>query len=344
MVFASGVMASRVVIVGGGFAGIGAAHRLSSCQDFEITLLEASSQLGGRVCSISPPDSRYAIELGATYIHGEEGNSLYEIARKKGMALKDNDLSKKAPTTENVDDLIVLSNGEVIPQREFEYYFEIVTLIIEELIKCANNDDWSIVINHDPSWAKNSEDTKAPPSNLTQYVHHRFHQVTADDVTTLQQQYPGATWRPHHIMECQMREEAVTNGTPLSFGVDIPSYGEFEFPLGDPAILVKGGYKSLVKEVTQSVLDYVQLNKEVTHIQQLSQRNGTTNGLVVVTCSDGSVYYADHVIVTVSLGVLKNWTGVDQTITSDSLFSPPLPLCKLDAIHKLGFGVVSVLC
>ena len=121
---------------------------------------------------------------------------------------------------------------------------------------------------------------------------------------------------------------------------DIPSYGEFEFPLGDPAILVKGGYKSLVKEVTQSVLDYVQLNKEVTHIQQLSQRNGTTNGLVVVTCSDGSVYYADHVIVTVSLGVLKNWTGVDQTITSDSLFSPPLPLCKLDAIHKLGFGVV----
>ena len=57
------------------------------------------------------------------------------------MALKDNDLSKKAPTTENVDDLIVLSNGEVIPQREFEYYFEIVTLIIEELIKCANNDD-----------------------------------------------------------------------------------------------------------------------------------------------------------------------------------------------------------
>ena len=330
-------MASRVVIVGGGFAGIGAAHRLSSCQDFKITLLEASSQLGGRVCSICSPDSSYAIELGATYIHGEEGNSLYEIARKKGMALKDNDLSsEKKPKSDNVEELIVLSNGEEIPQQEFEYYFEIVTFIIEELVKCAKNDDWSIVINHhDLIWAKTSEDTKTPPANVTQYVRRRFHQVTADDHANLQQQYPDATWRPHHIMECLMREEAVTNGTPLSLDVDIPSYGEFEFPLGDPAILVKGGYKKLVKEVTQSIMDYVQLNKEVTNIQQVSQNNETTDGPVVVTCSDGSVYHADHVIITVSLGVLKKWT-----LTTNSVFSPPLPMCKLDAVHRLGFGVV----
>jgi monoamine oxidase len=52
---------------------------------------------------------------------------------------------------------------------------------------------------------------------------------------------------------------------------------------------------------------------------------------VTVVCSDGSIYEADHVIVTVSLGVLKS---------SPKLFSPPLPQPKREAINNLGIGVV----
>jgi hypothetical protein len=52
--------------------------------------------------------------------------------------------------------------------------------------------------------------------------------------------------------------------------------------------------------------------------------DGKNRNKVVVECSDGSVYAAHHVIVTVSLGVLKE--------TADSMFEPALPKEKLNAI------------
>lgn len=51
-----------------------------------------------------------------------------------------------------------------------------------------------------------------------------------------------------------------------------------------------------------------------------------------VVCEDGSHYYADHVICTVPLGVLKEKAA--------TLFSPPLPQYKLDSIDRLLFGTV----
>uniref|UniRef100_A0A671SGG4 Zgc:66484 n=1 Tax=Sinocyclocheilus anshuiensis TaxID=1608454 RepID=A0A671SGG4_9TELE len=53
---------------------------------------------------------------------------------------------------------------------------------------------------------------------------------------------------------------------------------------------------------------------------------------VQVVCENGQSFEADHVIVTVSLGVLK-----DKVST---MFEPPLPSTKLSAIENLGFGIV----
>jgi hypothetical protein len=53
---------------------------------------------------------------------------------------------------------------------------------------------------------------------------------------------------------------------------------------------------------------------------------------VQVVCEDGSRYYADHVICTIPLGVLKEKAA--------TLFSPSLPQYKLDSINRLLFGTV----
>ena len=53
---------------------------------------------------------------------------------------------------------------------------------------------------------------------------------------------------------------------------------------------------------------------------------------VEVVCEDGSRYYADHIICTIPLGVLKEKVA--------TLFSPSLPQCKLDSIDRLLFGTV----
>lgn len=60
-----------------------------------------------------------------------------------------------------------------------------------------------------------------------------------------------------------------------------------------------------------------------------------STGSVQVTCTDGSVLLADHVICTVSLGVLK-----EQHL---AMFEPPLPQKKKDAIQGLTLGTVDKL-
>ncbi|CAI7931007.1 unnamed protein product [Closterium sp. NIES-54] len=62
---------------------------------------------------------------------------------------------------------------------------------------------------------------------------------------------------------------------------------------------------------------------------------------VCVVLEGGEKVYADHVIVTVSLGVLKERAaGKDaDSLPKRNIFCPPLPETKLGAIRRLGFGV-----
>lgn len=78
------------------------------------------------------------------------------------------------------------------------------------------------------------------------------------------------------------------------------------------------------------IKSYVQLDKEVKKITY-NLKNSTT--AIRIECEDGSGYDADHLICTVSLGVLKE--------RHLSLFDPILPLKKIDSIETLTFGVVN---
>jgi spermine oxidase len=73
----------------------------------------------------------------------------------------------------------------------------------------------------------------------------------------------------------------------------------------------------------------IRFNKEVINIQWNPK---WTIGQVILTCSDGQKYFADSVIFTGSLGVLK--------ARHTSLFSPGLPDNFVTAIKNMGMGTI----
>lgn len=80
------------------------------------------------------------------------------------------------------------------------------------------------------------------------------------------------------------------------------------------------------------VKTYVQLNKEVKKISYILEDSSKA---IRIECTDGSHFDADHLICTVSLGVLKE--------RHLSLFEPILPQKKINSIETITFGVVDKL-
>jgi monoamine oxidase len=77
---------TRVVIVGGGAAGISAARVLHRAQ-VPCRLLEARPRLGGRAWTIPAPDQGHAIDLGAGWLHSADRNPWSEVAQAARMTI-----------------------------------------------------------------------------------------------------------------------------------------------------------------------------------------------------------------------------------------------------------------
>jgi monoamine oxidase len=72
----------------------------------------------------------------------------------------------------------------------------------------------------------------------------------------------------------------------------------------------------------------IQLNKEVIRIKYSDEPTEE----IILTCSDGSTYIANNLIITVPLGVLK--------ANYQDLFHPPLPDKKIKVIQNYAYGAI----
>ncbi len=84
----------RVLIIGAGAAGIVAAAILNKL-GLRTTVLEARDRIGGRIWTVTGPGA-VPIDLGASWIHGTEGNPLMELAHRCGARLIATDRSRVA--------------------------------------------------------------------------------------------------------------------------------------------------------------------------------------------------------------------------------------------------------
>ena len=103
-----------------------------------------------------------------------------------------------------------------------------------------------------------------------------------------------------------------------------PGLGYAEFPGGN--VKVPRGMSAIINAVRKQLpTGWIQLSHVVTNVTHRAND-------VTVTCENGSVHTADHVIVTIPLGYLKRHHR--------DLFSPALTPDKVNAIQTIPFGTV----
>ncbi|CAM9484802.1 unnamed protein product [Rangifer tarandus platyrhynchus] len=338
----------RVVVIGAGLAGLAAAKALLEQGFTDVTVLEASSRIGGRVQSVKLGHATF--ELGATWIHGSHGNPIYHLAEANGLLEETTDgersVGRISLYSKNGVACYLTNRGCRIPKD-----------VVEEF-----SDLYNEVYNLTQEFFRHGKPVNAESQNsVGVFTREEVRNRIRDDPDD-----PEATKRLKLAMIQQyLKVESCESSSHSMDEVSLSAFGEWtEIPGAHHVI--PSGFMRVVELLAEGIPAHViQLGKPVrcVHWDQASSRprgpeieprdegdhnhdagEGSQGGEepreerqdedeqwpVVVECEDCEVIPADHVIVTVSLGVLKRQHA--------SFFQPGLPAEKLAAIHRLGIG------
>ena len=300
----------KVVIIGGGLAGLAAANVL--CKEgkggFEVILLEANNIVGGRIQTIKFPDGTL-VPAGATYFHGTEGNSVYlhyirESKKRRGgkeaFIANDDDMST----------LYAFSNGGHLPDivaEDIEDYYD-DCLEKDNIIKWSKNES-------DKSMKEYLQDTLLP------FIQSMLEKYDINDVD------------PVGLFQGFLSIEGISEGSKYVQDISTQTYINWNWLDGGKSAFVEDNpFQLVVESLVES------LPNDVIHVNNKVELVEWNTDDIRVKCTNGLTYTADHVIVTVSLGVLKS-------CAHKSFFNPPLPLGKVKAIDSLGYGLVNkIIC
>ncbi|RZC72584.1 hypothetical protein C5167_048066 [Papaver somniferum] len=286
-----------VIVVGAGMSGISAAKTFSDAGIKNFLILEGTNRIGGRIKKTN--FAGITVELGANWVEGVNGdeiNPIWTMVNKIGLKTYYSDFNHLANHTYKqmggVYEKSVAQQGYSAANR-----LSTSSQKLSVSLSRRRQTDMSILAsqrlkNHVPS---------TPIEMAIDYYTYDYEFGEPPRVTSLQ------------------------NTEPLQTFTD---FGEDYYFVADSR-----GYESVVHYVAKQFLttdeagDIVDprlvLNKAVTEIQY------SKSGVVVKT-EDGSVYEAEYVMVSASIGVL-------QTTLID--FVPDLPAWKLLAIYQFDMSI-----
>lgn len=258
-----------VVIVGAGVAGLAAATELHTNGFDDVVVLEARDRIGGRIWTDTIGDG-FPVDLGASWIHGAEGNPITAIARENNIATRRTDWG---------NGVFHYDAGE--PARS---------------ARRAMRDFWGL-----------AEDN---PERTLQSVREELLSTTT--FSEADRSYLD------YLLTTEVENEYAADLSDLSYpSVD----GASSYRGGD--VVFPGGYRQIVDVLASGVA--IRRGQAVTEIDH-------SGSAIVLTTAAGATFEAARVIVTVSLGVLK-----DDFIA----FHPSLPVRKRSAIARLEMGVLN---
>ena len=137
------------------------------------------------------------------------------------------------------------------------------------------------------------------------------------------------------IFRHRLLGEAVISGSDSMWDVSLSEVGSFE-ELPGVHYVIPPGFQSAVSILRRDIPDsQIRLNHVVTAINWKSESGAASpsSGGVKVTCSNGNIFQADTLLVTIPLGYLKKFAG--------RLFNPQLPDFKTEAIENISMGTVN---
>ncbi|KAF5298429.1 hypothetical protein FQR65_LT01207 [Abscondita terminalis] len=287
-----------IVIIGAGIAGLSAAHRLTQCGISNFTLLEATERPGGRIHSCWLGD--VIAEMGAEFIEGCcMANPVYNLACQEGL-LK--------PPSKRVDParlLFCTSDGRAvdIPTSISAYHtFQHIEHQAMLLFSMTGGRGHGSLMNFFQL-------------RIQQELLHFPEEQRYDAARVMY----GLTNTIRTRIGEDLNQVSADNYGSL---ITIPG-GAVKIPLGYVGVL-----SPLLRDLPDCAIKYC---KPVDNIRWGAIQQGGPRA--VVRCCDGEEFCSDYVIVTVSLGVLKQH--------ADKLFCPTLPAEKMEAIYNLGYGQVN---
>ncbi|XP_053160755.1 peroxisomal N(1)-acetyl-spermine/spermidine oxidase [Hemicordylus capensis] len=304
----------RVLIVGAGVAGLGAAQRLlrgSRCFA-DLCLLEASGRVGGRIRSGRLGNK--VVEIGAHWIHGPSPkNPVFQLASEYGL------LDEDAMAEENQQ--VEVGGHPILPSVCYSSRGQLLSSDIVDSVGAL----FSTLLENAHKFQHVAE---VPVPSVGEYLKKAIIQEMKewpDDEET--KQLKLAILNMHFKLEC------CVSGTHSMDLVALEPFAEYTMLPGLDCTF-PNGYEGLTNCMMASLpKGAVLFNKPVKTVHWGgSYLEETPTGRyfpVQVECENGEKFFADHVIITVPLGFLKE---------QETFFSPPLPSQKTAAIQQLGFG------
>ena len=309
----------NVVVIGAGLAGLSAANKLCQDSTLSVILLEADVKAGGRVKTTEFLDGTQ-IPLGATYFHGEKGNSLYEYSLNKKIIDESERIKRSTMST-----LYITSDGVELPHNLLQSLEVDGNTLLDEF----EYEDLGVGNNCLPS------------SDVSVY------DFLYDKQRKKIEKLANSTLHCESlsIFEGLVVKQGIMEGSKYARDVSLFSVSDTEWLEGERSVLyINNPFQSIVDSLVSSLpVGVLQLGKVVESIVWNRVNNDLQEhgAKVIITCQNGDVYFADHVILTVSLGVLKQLCQDSQVDGTSHFFSPPLPHSKVAAIKACGYTIVN---
>lgn len=320
-----------IIIVGAGLAGIGAATTISKFhkngKKCSYLILEAQNGPGGRVktnkllkfsqtnqnINENTTEKCVNIDSGAQWLHGRN-NFLYTVAEKNHLLLSEQ-------SQEGLG-LFLYENSTPIDTdlvEKVDFHFGQLLQKCEEFARQTTNDDC--------------------PKSVGHFLHENF-QKFVDSLENQQEKQIAKD-----LFDWHERFQIIDNSCLSLDSLSAKYWGKYSFN-GESCQAhynFKDGFSSVVDHLVNELNnDSILYNKEVTEIHIHDNRTEINNNdrsndlkmpVISVKCSDGSRFTANHILLTISLGILKK--------VHKSMFSPSLPRSIQTAIESIGFETIN---